>query len=127
VRAVDYVYVFAAVIVSLAAIDVATQLRAIRRLLLKIVRRGGGIFGSSVEYPWPPIGRHGSIEPSQGRPPLTEETFDELEMGFCVWSFRDGKWHVELNNCRAGYDPCPPEQPGEYEGQCVRTHCGKPR
>jgi hypothetical protein len=43
--------------------------------------------------------------------------------GFAVWSFQKTRWVVELNNCGAGYEPgAPPAQPGEYEGQCARTH-----
>jgi hypothetical protein len=50
----------------------------------------------------------------------------ESERGFCVWSFRGGKWEILQRSCREGYVPGPPPaRAGEYEGQCVRRLCVK--
>lgn len=123
-RAVDYVLVGAAVVVALAALDLAAQVRSIRQLLERSAA------GGRARAPGPratgdglPPARYEEAADTPGAVQRLEGSFDEVELGFCVWSYRGGDWAVELNSCRAGAAPAPPAQPGEYEGQCVRTLC----
>jgi hypothetical protein len=126
-RAYEVVVAAALIVIALAAIDLAKQVRAVRMILERL--RGREFdknrpiplsHGTGVPY-WPgPL-----VEAQVGKETAVPigGLVEEVECGYCVWSYRNGAWQVELNHCHAGYTPAAPDRPGDYEGHCVRTAC----
>jgi hypothetical protein len=127
VRTVDYIVIGAVVLIALAVLDVAAQVRAIRRLLENDFLDGASTTASETSRLANSSVSTSSAVPAPG--PVRDASnplpraVAEVEKGFCVWSFRGENWRVELNACRAGYAPTPPTVAGDYEGHCVRTVC----
>jgi hypothetical protein len=40
---------------------------------------------------------------------------------YCLWTFRQGQWHLVENRCLPGYQPGgPPSRPGDFPEETVR-------
>jgi hypothetical protein len=51
-------------------------------------------------------------------------TRDFPRHGYAVFIWRGKEWEMVNASCMAGYQaPPPPDQPGEYVGQCVTKAC----
>jgi hypothetical protein len=143
---VNSVIAGAMVVIALVALDIASQLRVVRGLLegqggssagarLRSALGGGWAGAGELSHPGHPApvppgypskflwAEAGGAGRPGGVPATYPSTFlQETRAGFCVWSYRDGAWSLELDRCGEGYAPGPPPPfNGEYEGQCVRT------